>query len=165
MGVIRWMLLGRFSLGDGPNRVEHINGFRFARWMAKTACDILASAGKYVPPALARYAFASTDDRAIRVYFYAAMGDRMEPNSEHIGIYWIHEKANPDGVLVCFLFRGLPWVIGTMDINDAEPLVSRQFGIPRMQPGGFLQRPNEIAFDAPVPGVGMARRGSVKFSW
>lgn len=163
--AIRWMLDKRFLPGDGPGRVEQVNGFRFARWMAKTACDVLASGGKHIPPALARYAFAPQDDRTIRVYLCVARGDPMEPNDEHIGIYWVHERDNPDGMLVSFLFRGLPWVIGTIDIGDAEPLVCQQFGLPRIEPGGFLQRPNEIALDVPVRGLGMTRKGSIRFLW
>lgn len=163
--AMRWMMEKRFRRGDGPGRVEQVNGFRFARWMAKTACDVLATGGNYVPPALARYAFAQQDDRAIRVYLYVAHGNALEVNDDHIGIYLVHERENRDGMLVCFLFLGLPWVIGTIDIAGAEPLVSGKFGLPRMEPGGFLQRPNEIALDVPVPGLGMARKGSLRFSW
>lgn len=56
--AVQWMMDKRFLPGDGPECVKHIDGLRLARWMARTACGILASGDKHVhvPPALARYA-------------------------------------------------------------------------------------------------------------
>lgn len=162
--VVRW-ISSDFGPDDGFSCTKQINGFRFAKWMAKTSCNMLASEKAHVPSALSDYAFADVDNPSVNVYMCIAKSDPVKTNDQHIGIYSLNIEGSPNDILVSFLFRGFPWVIGTIDAEPAVPLLRTQFQLDRIDQKSLLPRPREISIDTTVNGFGPVRKGRVKFSW
>lgn len=141
------MAHNRKTILPGSSHRVQISGPLFARWMAKTSCTMLASARQYVPVPLARYAFGKLDDRRIGVYFCASVGAEVVPNDDHVGVYWLHEVSNPDGVAVAFMFRGLPWLISTTPLETAIDEVRQLPGFDAVVPSSLVPRPRSLAVE------------------
>ncbi len=163
--VMDWMLRDSALPGDGPELVKTIDGFLLAKWAAKTACSIAASSGDPVHKALIRYAFSTLDDPRIGFYLFAGKGTRFEASTEHLGVYWIHASNMPEQVVVCFRLYGVPFVLATMPIEGATPLIEEALGLSIGSGNKPMDRLSRIRVGWPNGVRRTDLRGEVHFQW
>jgi len=164
--VLQWVRGLGESGRNRSSRLERIDGLAFAKWMAKSACNLLSVTGRHIPNALIQYSFAVHDDLSIRVYFIAGVGDQFDPNDDHVGVGSFHDSQRPDDVLVSFLFRGMAWVIGTTDVTGAEQMIASSLGFTHISADGFHRRPGAMVFDSyEASGRPTGERNMVQFLW
>lgn len=121
------------ALSSPNNRIadgRHIHGPRFAKWCAKTVCNLHATEGKQVPSRFARYAFARGDDASIRFYAIFPFRQDFEIDVSHLGLRWLHREDQPDELAVLFMFYGLWVVLSSINLAGTEKELMAGFGLP-----------------------------------
>ena len=158
--AIRWYASGR-QPGDGPDLEKRINGFRLAKWFAKTACNIAVVSKKRLPIPFAKYAFAESDDPSIHFYFMAQPDDVLEVDRDPWEFHWLWDKDNPHRVAIVCYVLGFPFMLSSIDVRGAEAQVCEKLNIQTSNPQGIYEdRLNAINI-----GDGPSKRGAIIFDW
>jgi len=155
-----WMFAKR-TPQDSPDLLIEVSGFRYAQWMAKTACNHAAREHLPAPEEWVRYAFADRDNRSIGVYFVKTNGDPRPYPKGHFKWTWTAATHGDVGVATCFYFNGLMSVIATVPVVENLDGVRRYYRqVAGVEAADFLLRPNRVKV-----WEGSSVRGTIEFLW
>ncbi len=148
------------SKGGGQSNNPRIDGHRFGRWLAKTACNQAAANERHIPTRLIRYAFAERDDSTIRIYGAYGRGSHASIGLNHVGSYWLHGADNPESVAINIPFFGFPFILSTFSLLPFWPDVA---SLLRLDPDAGIMLMDRIArLDFADPG---GSKGAIHFEW
>jgi hypothetical protein len=146
---------------DSPTLVLPVSGFRFGKWMAKTACNHAVREHLAAPEEWVRFAFADKDDRSIGVYFVRSKGDPRPFPKGHYKWTWTGATLTDLGVATCFYFNGLMSVVATVPVVENLDGVRRYYRqVAGVDAADIVSRPDRVkVWDGP------ALRGTIEFLW
>jgi hypothetical protein len=163
-GALSWMTSSP-SHSDRQADGRFINGPRFAKWCAKTACNLQAASSHHVPSPFARYALSCSDDSNIRFYVAWPYQQPFEPDRSLLSARWLHREDNPDACLVLFQFYGLWLILASIDVTSIYGDLMAGFDLPGIGRTTLLNRTRWITTSKNWPvGRGEMRR-SLRFLW
>ncbi len=161
-----WIASPSDSKSDGFGNIRSIDGDLFARWLAKTACNMAAAANQPVPSPFRDYAFGCCASSEVCVLMALNAGSSIPWDTSHLGAYWLVHPSDANQALVGFRFFGLPVAISTLRVNGTESPLRDLFEMPRDGPP-FLARPRRIDVYRTVHRLSWKseRRGAIVFKW
>lgn len=119
-----------------------IDATAFARWIAKTACSVMAAEGAEVHEAFACMALGIEHPNSPLLHIAADTGFTFDLESNHIGLAWLFEDSTPRRMAVTMIFRGLRFCLSNIALDKLPEDVLEGIGISRRA----MQGPRCVVF-------------------
>ena len=153
--------LAEKTIYRGPLEVS-VNGDLFARWLAKTYCNIMSLEGKPLASDFVRFAFAEPAERPIFIYYVdeAAVTAPWDPDSD-ISSSYFHGN---EGSGLCTCFFGFTWVLANVDCTTFAAIQSSD-GAVEISTAKLQEKPSSVTVNIPLSDTTLAPYIRLSIDW
>lgn len=153
--------LAEKTIYRGPLDVS-VSGNLFARWLAKTYCNIMSLEAKPLARDFVRFAFAEPTEKPIFIYYVDedAVTAPWDPDSD-ISSSYFHGN---EGSGLCTSFFGFTWVMANVDCTTFTTIQSSDRAV-EISTAQLQEKPSSVTVAIPLSGTTLVPYIRLSIDW